>query len=77
MVRGDGEVLALESQRAQLDRQQHRHLLREGAQVVGRARQARCAGHAAEPEDRCALDVGAQAQTVDEAGVEVLAETIG
>ena len=58
--RGDRGVVALQCQRAQLDRQQHRHVAGEAAQVVVDARHAGSTCHASEAEQRDALDVGPQ-----------------
>ena len=53
-------VFALNGQRAQFDRQQRRHLVGEGAQVVVHAGHPGRAGHTAQAEQRDAFDVRAQ-----------------
>jgi hypothetical protein len=60
----------LQRQRAELDGQQHGDLVGKGAQVVGRARDASRAGHAAESEDRRALQIRTQPHAVHEARVD-------
>jgi hypothetical protein len=67
---GNRHVVALQGERAQLDREEQRMLVGKGAQIIGRARQTRRAGDAAEPEDGRALDVGAQPEAIDQARVD-------
>jgi hypothetical protein len=66
----DREVLALEGERAELDREQGGDPVRKPAQYVGGASEPRSSRDAAEAEDRGPLDVGAQAHPVDEARVD-------
>jgi hypothetical protein len=54
-------VVALHGQRAQLDRQEHRDVVRVPDEVVVQPRHAGRAGNAAQPENGDALDVGTQA----------------
>ena len=67
---GHGEVVALERQRAELDGEEHGDLAGMTDQIVGGPGDTRGARHAAEPEDGNALEVGSEAETVDEARVE-------
>ena len=57
---GDRLVLALNGQRAQLHREQRRHVIGKRAQVVVHARHAGGAGHTAQAEQRDPFDVGPQ-----------------
>src|SRR5271154_1045848 len=66
----DGKIFALQSERAQLDRQQHRDFRRVRADVIGGARSARGARDAAESEDRRALYFLAHAECADDASVD-------
>ncbi len=67
---GDGDVVVLPGERAELDGEQQGDLVGEGLDVVGGAGDAGGTGDAAEAEDRGALDVGGKGQAVDEAGVD-------
>ena len=67
---GDRVVVALDGERAELDRQQHGDLVGPAAQVVVQPGDAGRAGDAAEPEQRHPLHVGPQPQTLRDAGVD-------
>ena len=67
---GDGLVVVLPGERAELDGEQERELVGEGADVVGGACDACGSGDAAEAEDGCALDGGRERHPIDEAGVD-------
>ena len=60
----------LQGQGAQLDREQHRHVVRPAAQVVVHPGEAGGARHAAQAEDRHPLDVGPQPEARGQPGVE-------
>src|SRR5207253_7863065 len=62
----NGEIFALQGERAELDGQEHGHFAGAAAKDVRDARKARRAGYAPEPEDRDALQVGAKAEAIDE-----------
>ena len=67
---GDGLVVVLPGEGAELDGEKKRVLVGEGADVVGGAGDAGGSGDAAEAEDGCALDAGGEGHAVDEAGVD-------
>ena len=67
---GDGLVVVLPGEGAELDGEQERELIGEGADVVGGAGDAGGSGDAAEAEDGRALDGGGEGHAVDEAGVD-------
>ena len=67
---GDGLVVVLPGERTELDREQKRTLVGEGAEVVRGARDAGGPGDAAQPEDGRPLDVRGERHQVDEAGVD-------
>src|SRR5258708_3057158 len=67
---GDGLVVVLPGEGAELDREKERVLVGEGADVVGGAGDAGGSCDAAEAEDGRALDGGGEGHEVDEAGVD-------
>ena len=67
---GDRVVVALEGERAELDRDEQGDLVRVPEQVVVHAGQPRGAGDASEAERRHPLDVGAQPEHRHEPGVD-------
>ena len=67
---GDGLVVVLPGEGAELDGEKERVLVGEGADVVGGAGDAGGSGDAAEAEDGGALDAGGEGHEVDEAGVD-------
>ena len=67
---GDGLVVVLPGEGAELDGEEQGVLVGKGADVVGGAGDACCSGDAAEAEDGRALDVGGEGHAVDEASVD-------
>src|ERR1700733_8284716 len=67
---GDGLVVVLPGEGAELDGEEQGVLLGEGADVVGGAGDACGTGDAAQAEDGGALDAGGEGHEVDEAGVD-------
>ncbi len=67
---GDGLVVVLPGEGAELDGEQQSDLVGEGADVVGGAGDAGGSGDAAQAEDGGALDVDGEGHAVDEAGVD-------
>ena len=67
---GDRDVVALHGQRAQLDGDQHRDVVRVAEQVVVQPGDPGRAGDAAQPDERDPLDVGAQPEQGGDPGVE-------
>ncbi len=67
---GDREIFALQRQRAQLDRQQHRHFVWIRTNVVGGASSPGGARYASQPEDWSALDFLTHPERADDASVD-------
>lgn len=67
---GDGLVVVLPGEGAELDREEEGDLFGEGADVVRRAGDAGGTGDAAEAKDGGALDMRGERHPVDEAGVD-------
>src|SRR5207248_10773349 len=66
----DGEILALQRQRAQLDGEQCRNLPRKGAYRVRRSRKSGRAGDATEAEERDTLQVRAKCHPVHQTRID-------
>ena len=67
---GDRQIVVLQRQRAQLDRDHGGHLVRKGADVIGGSRHACGTSHTPEPENRYALQVQRELHAVDQARVD-------